>query len=233
MIRPDIRIASPCSTDWNKMQGDDRVRHCADCNLNVYNFAAMTDLEVERLIAKTQGRLCARIYRRADGTILTQNCPVGLRARIKKISRIASAALSAAMSVTFAVAQTKTPQKPAVVQPEGQASLKITATDVSGSLIPNTEVDLENVSTHQKLSNVTNEEGVLVFPRVAPGEYKLNAKAPGFIYSGENLVLRSGETKKMNVVLDISDAPQMGVVAYPIAVEVELETSDIPSKITN
>ena len=89
------------------MQGDDRVRHCAQCNLDVYNFAAMSDLEVERLIANRQGRLCARIYHRADGTVLTQNCPVEFRAQVRKVSRIAGAALSAAMSVGVAFAQTQ------------------------------------------------------------------------------------------------------------------------------
>ena len=34
----DIRIASPCPADWDKMVGDERVRHCSECNFNVYNF---------------------------------------------------------------------------------------------------------------------------------------------------------------------------------------------------
>ena len=30
-------IALPCLTSWERMEGDERVRHCAVCNLNVYN----------------------------------------------------------------------------------------------------------------------------------------------------------------------------------------------------
>jgi hypothetical protein len=37
----------------------------------------MTAAEVSALIVETEGRLCARIYRRADGTVLTSDCPVG------------------------------------------------------------------------------------------------------------------------------------------------------------
>ncbi len=48
------------------------------------NFAAMTDQEAVKLIEETQGRLCGQIYRRKDGTILTQDCPVGLRAVRRK-----------------------------------------------------------------------------------------------------------------------------------------------------
>ncbi len=72
----DIRIASPCPAEWSKMTGDDRVRHCAECHLNVYNLSAMTEREVKNLLAANQGqRLCTRFYRRADGTVLTQDCP--------------------------------------------------------------------------------------------------------------------------------------------------------------
>ena len=88
------------------MKGDDRVRHCPECQLNVYNFSAMTKSEVDDLVRNRQGRLCARIYQRRDGKVLTQDCPVGFRGRIKKISRIAGAALTAAMSLMPAFAQT-------------------------------------------------------------------------------------------------------------------------------
>jgi hypothetical protein len=58
----------------------ERVRFCSQCNLNVYNLSAMTRDEAKALLYKTEGRLCVRFYRRSDGTVLTQNCPVGLRA---------------------------------------------------------------------------------------------------------------------------------------------------------
>jgi hypothetical protein len=211
------------------MQGNDRVRHCTECNLNVYNFAAMTDLEVERLIAKTRGRLCARIYRRADGTILTQNCPVGLRTHIKKISRIAGAALSAAMSVTFAWAQAKTPPKQAIVKSEGQASLKVTATNGLGTVIPNAKIILENTFTHQKFGGFTNAGGVLTFSQIPAGEYKLSGEAPAFASSRGNLVLRSDETQKMEIVLKEGNL-QMGVMVVGDGVPSDL--LDLPSKIT-
>ncbi|HEY0321508.1 MAG TPA: hypothetical protein VGC66_11160 [Pyrinomonadaceae bacterium] len=94
----NIRIASPCSSDWNQMIGDERVRFCQQCSLNVYNLSSMTRREAESLIAKTEGRLCVRYYRRRDGTVLTNNCPVGLRAIKRRISRTASAMLSAVLS---------------------------------------------------------------------------------------------------------------------------------------
>jgi hypothetical protein len=70
----DIQIATPCSADWNAMQGDERVRHCPDCRLNVYNVSAMSRREAALLIQGHEGRLCLRLFRRADGTLLTANC---------------------------------------------------------------------------------------------------------------------------------------------------------------
>ncbi len=75
-----IEIASPCHASWEKMAGDDRSRFCGECRLNVYNIAAMTRSEAEALILEKEGHLCARIFRRADGTVLTRDCPVGIRA---------------------------------------------------------------------------------------------------------------------------------------------------------
>lgn len=83
-----IRIAKPCPASWAAMRGDDRVRFCEQCRLNVYNLSDMPRREAEQLVAEREGRLCVRFYRRADGTVLTDNCPVGLRAARRQLRRI-------------------------------------------------------------------------------------------------------------------------------------------------
>ncbi len=93
-----VRIAAPCSADWERMAGTEQVRFCDKCNLNVYNLSGMTCRAAENLIARNEGRLCIRYYRRADGSILTDNCPVGLRALKRRASRMARAMLSAVLS---------------------------------------------------------------------------------------------------------------------------------------
>lgn len=92
-----VRIAAPCRADWEKMAGDERMRYCDRCSLHVYNLSGMTKKEAETLIANAEGRLCVRFYRRADGTVLTRNCPVGLRALKVRAARVAGAALSAVL----------------------------------------------------------------------------------------------------------------------------------------
>lgn len=93
-----ISIAAPCSANWNEMTGNDKVRFCQQCSLNVYNLSNMAQDQAEELIRNKEGRLCVRFYRRSDGTILTQNCPVGLQALKKKIARTATAIISAVLS---------------------------------------------------------------------------------------------------------------------------------------
>src|SRR5215510_15833041 len=94
-----IKVAAPCQADWQLMYGNDRVRFCSQCNQNVYNLSAMPRQEAENLIMRTEGRLCARFYRRWDGTILTANCPVGLRALRDRTHRVMTHIVGALLSL--------------------------------------------------------------------------------------------------------------------------------------
>lgn len=87
----NIKVASPCSQDWDAMIGNERKRYCGECKLNVYNLSGMSRTEAENLIINSEGRLCVRFFRRADGTVLTQDCPVGWRAVKVRMTKTATA----------------------------------------------------------------------------------------------------------------------------------------------
>ncbi len=87
----NIKIASPCSQDWDAMIGNERQRHCGDCQLNVYNLSGMTRREAENFLINSEGRLCVCYFKRADGSILTKDCPVGWRAIKRRLSKTAMA----------------------------------------------------------------------------------------------------------------------------------------------
>lgn len=95
----NLSLSYPCPTTWESMVGDDRVRYCSKCQLNVYNLSGMTKPQAEKLISSAEGRICVAFYRRADGTVLTQNCPVGLAAVKQRVANTISLALS--LLVTF------------------------------------------------------------------------------------------------------------------------------------
>ncbi len=96
----NIKIASPCSADWNAMYGDDRKRFCGDCKLSVYNLSGMTRDEAETLVTNAEGRLCVRYYQRADGTVITADCPVGW-AKIKARTKVYATAVASMLIAMF------------------------------------------------------------------------------------------------------------------------------------
>jgi hypothetical protein len=79
-----IEIPLPCHVPWADMTGDDRVRFCGDCRQNVYNVAMFTRAEATRLLNDSSGRVCLRIFRRPDGTVVTDDCRARLRAARKR-----------------------------------------------------------------------------------------------------------------------------------------------------
>ncbi len=93
-----VRVAAPCNVDWDSMFGDERVRFCSQCKLNVYNLSDMTKREAEELVTRADGRLCVRYYMRHDGSIITNNCPAGLRRIKQRLSRVATAIGSTVIS---------------------------------------------------------------------------------------------------------------------------------------
>ena len=67
------------------MEGDERRRHCSLCNSHVYDLCHLTEAEADALVARHEdARLCVRLHRRADGTVITRDCPVGVGARVKR-----------------------------------------------------------------------------------------------------------------------------------------------------
>ena len=107
------RVATPCPARWEDMTGDDKVRHCALCNLDVHNFVAMEPAEADAILSRHfnpdgsaiagAGRVCGMLARRADGTYLLQDCPVGL-ASLKAAVRNAWLRIAAAVGLLGAAA---------------------------------------------------------------------------------------------------------------------------------
>lgn len=208
IILANIHVASPCPADWEKMIGDERVRHCADCNLNVYNLSAMTERQVQELIAGSRGkRLCTRFYRRADGTVLTQDCPWSLRALTRKVSRIAVAVLTAIMSVTVAMAKNKS--HPATYEcsqsQQKDSGIKLVVVDQHGAVIPKAEITVEGKLIVEPIAGVTSRSGEWTQSKLTAGQYKVTVKAPGF--------------STFSSIVDVHDGALLGLkVKLPVAV---------------
>lgn len=210
-----LRVASPCPVSWDSMEGDERVRFCRLCSLNVYDFAGMTRAEAEALLLKTEGRLCGRLTRRADGTVLTKDCPVGLRAVRLRATRAAGAAFAALLSLcSLAFGQTKSQNLSCSgggkVNVERQktesksAALSGTILDPVGAIIPGAEVVLKDESTKKEFSATTSDEGKFSMPVLPAGNYTLRVKSAGFKpFVVKRLRLNAGEAAAFNATLAI------------------------------
>jgi hypothetical protein len=132
----NIKIASPCSANWEGMYGTDRKRLCGECNMNVYNLSAMTRSEAENLIMNAEGRLCARFYRRPDGTIVTRDCPVGLKAARQRVVKMWGAVASLVLAFLAGLGITSlfgTEEEP-VIMGEMKIEQPITEVPVMGAV---------------------------------------------------------------------------------------------------
>ena len=111
-----VTIASPCKAKWEDMVGDDQVRFCGRCRKDVYDLSAMQRDEAEALLLEKSDGMCARLYRRSDGTVLTADCPTGARDKRRRRAIaatvgggvLAAAALGSSMTDRAEVGPTRT-----------------------------------------------------------------------------------------------------------------------------
>lgn len=81
----NLAVAVPCRAAWSRMPGTDKVRYCHECNLNVYNLSGMTAREADTLLRSHRGRLCIRLLRRRDGTIVRHGSELGRRRPLRRM----------------------------------------------------------------------------------------------------------------------------------------------------
>lgn len=203
----NLTIPSPCPTDWESMIGNDQVRFCKHCNLDVHNLSQMTRAKAERLVARSNGRLCVRYHHDPTGKPLT--LPVGrkLHRISRRVSRIAAGAFTATLSVTSAVAQTCTSYQAGNANPVSAtkpiarwglgSSLFGTITDPNGAVVSGATVSVSNDDI--SLYTSTNFAGQFRIDGLSSGSYKIRIEAPGFAADEtEGFYVRDNDETKMD-----------------------------------
>jgi hypothetical protein len=148
----------------------------------------MTGPDAEALI-KQKANLCARLYRRADGTVLTGDCPVGLGIENPRVRRRVGWAVAGALSVATAWGQ-------------GSAALSGKVTDLSGSPAPPTTITIIDSKTGTSRETKTEADGKFKLSSLQAGTYGVIAASPGFAPSYRGPVrLHSMRETKLNVTI--------------------------------
>ncbi len=238
-----LRVATPCPISWEQMTGDARVRFCDHCQLNVYNISELSRAEAETLIASTEGRICARLYRRADGSVLTKDCPVGLRALRMRVSKRAAAVFAALVSISSAafgqpasakqdktkcVSQTKITR---TTSDRAVTSISGMVLDANGSVIPGARISIKKDGTEETLTATTTDDGKFQFESLADGNYSLKIEASYFkSFSMMSLVVDKDQLLNIDVILQVDG--DSSVTVGVIVSDLTIDTSSPSNKTT-
>jgi len=211
-----IKVESPCDADWEAMIGNDTVRFCEHCNLEVNNLSEMTRAKAMRLVARANGRLCVRYVTHPDGRVRTKREPEKLYRISRRLSRLAAGAFTATLSLASASAQTRSAREisslPQITQPsadkisagEVMASLSGTVTDPDGAFVKGATVTIVNSAEHTLFSTITGEAGAYSFSFLTPGVYTISAEGGGLLQKEvQNLNLKARDTQSQDFRLDL------------------------------
>jgi hypothetical protein len=150
------------------------------------------------------------MYRRADGTVLTQDCPWGWRAMQRRISRVAGMVLTFLMSVGVAVAKAKPQQsvQTCTQKSEKEPGIALTVTDQDGAVIPDAEVLLEPKDSKEKISGKTGALGQWSQSKLQSGSYVLTVNSPGFKSLKKTVRLVDNSLTSLQIKLPLAEAKE-------------------------
>ena len=197
--------ANPCSENWDAMPGDEWTRHCDKCDQNVYNLSAMTAGEAEAVLQRHEGKVCTKLYRRPDGSVLTQRCPSSIRKRLLRIGKWAAAAGFAIPALaheglacsrgTIAIDRTRSE--------DDLSAMQGVVADATGAIIPGVKVTLQQ-GDRSHCVDLTARDGSFRFLGIEPSVYDLIAEAPGFsTFRKTSIAIAAHENLNATIKLEI------------------------------
>jgi hypothetical protein len=210
-----LQIVSPCSTDWNRMTGDEKKRFCAECDKFVYDFAQMTRQQVEAIVSINRGRMCARITRKPDGSLLTLETPPVHPIAARRASPVVNATLAVILGLNVPGAALNADALTAQIVAHsddynesarapyggGEAIIGGAVFDQRGAVMPNAVVKLIS-DAGVELKTKTSAKGEFTFANVPYGAYIMLVEAPGFYtHVNSNVIVDTPYDKGFEVSL--------------------------------
>jgi Carboxypeptidase regulatory-like domain len=212
-----LQVVSPCSTDWDRMSGDEKKRFCSDCDKFVYDFSQMTRRQVEAIVSINRGRMCARITRRPDGSLLTMETPPVHPVIARRASPVVNATLAAILGISVPASALNVDVSAAqlIVRSGadsdgarapyggGEALVGGTVFDPQGAVIPNAVVKLIS-DAGAELETKTSGEGEFTFARVPFGAYIMLIEAQGFYtHVNSNVIVDTPYDTRFEVTMKV------------------------------
>ena len=225
-----IRVESPCSEDWDKMQGNEKIRFCSHCSFSVNNISAMSMKEAMRLVRRSDGRICIRYHKHPE-----TSAPV-FADKLYQMSRragIAAGVLGASLAVstltyaqgnirlsknTDANTETSQNRKSEETKKESPAaSISGTVRDSQGAVIPGATISISGTNIQRRVS--ANDTGEYLLKQVPTEELTITIEAAGFAQKDETVVPAEGRITVVDSTLDMSETFAVGGMMVSIAYE--------------
>jgi hypothetical protein len=90
-----------------------------------------------------------------------------------------------------------------------RATLRGTVTDPSGSVVPNSQVLVQQVGTNVDRRLTTDENGNYEAPALIPGHYLIKVENTGFrAFQAEDVLLDAGQTRRFDIALQVGSATE-------------------------
>lgn len=170
-----IKLANPCSENWEQMQPVAQGRFCGHCQTQVHDMTALSTREVIQLFQKNGGELCGRLtesqLKQCNATIEKQSFFrfSKITKSISAFSVVAMAFLTLPLKKSYAkfhaeVTQPNTISEESNLLPEAPPLdsariVKVRVVDERGKAINGAEITLLNAFKKQLFTIKTNVEG--------------------------------------------------------------------------
>src|SRR5262245_11228994 len=108
-----------------------------------------------------------------------------------------------------------------------------TVVDSTGAVVSGTSVVVTSIRTGIRISTISNEAGVYLYPSLQPGVYTLTAEHPGFKkYVLRELTLNTGDKISINLTLDIGSVNESVEVLAEASAALGYTTASVGRAIT-
>ncbi len=218
-----LQVASPCDSSWEAMHGDERRRHCLQCDKHVYDFAQLTPREIAGVVEANQGHLCARLKRDEWGRLITLEPPMVDPLAPRRASPLVAAVVTAVLGLGVGLRGDATDQDAIVAAAELEADRRLrgeqpqrtgaghagdTGSVLSGRLaneagepVPGATVWVYSEIDDQQRSGQTDAEGRFSFT-LTPGIYQIRTAVDGHAAAWlQDVQLSAGEKRQIGLTV--------------------------------
>ena len=226
-----VKVGTPCSEDWHKMEGTDAIRFCSHCTKHVNNLSEMTRKEAMRLVRSSDGNLCIRYIPNpvTQRPMFAEQLLQITRRRPQIAAGVMSASIalstqSFAQDVTpvsrteIAIERTAGNEKAAPDKNEASTTKSLSGTifDPNGAVVTGSKVTLYAVGAEMTRSTTSNVDGYYKFEELPAGTYRLEFESPGFAKYSREVTLSQARATEADASLEIGQIELTINVELPI-----------------